>query len=374
MFFFAFHVNSEIKMSISIKNINLTVNEEIYLKDISLDFEAGSTNIFLGRTLSGKTSLLRIMAGLDRPDRGQIIVNGEDVTGVSVRKRNISMVYQQFINYPSFSIYENIASPLKISGMDKKEIDRRVREVAEMLHLESMLDRIPTELSGGQQQRCAIARALVKDSNLLLLDEPLVNLDYKLREELQIDLQDIFKQRDVIVVYTTTEPGEALKLGGNIAILDQGRMIQTGVTSQVFHKPATVKVAEVFSDPPINLIHCSVENSELKLGENLTIPLAGHLSPLAPGKYMVGIRSNHLYLNPQNDSHIKLDTIVELAEINGSETFIHVNYETTKLVVQEVGVYSRKIDSNIRVYLDPANLFVFSESGSLMLSPDRTPC
>lgn len=361
-------------MSISIKNINLTVNEEIYLKDISLDFEAGSTNIFLGRTLSGKTSLLRIMAGLDRPDRGQIIVNGEDVTGVSVRKRNISMVYQQFINYPSFSIYENIASPLKISGMDKKEIDRRVREVAEMLHLESMLDRIPTELSGGQQQRCAIARALVKDSNLLLLDEPLVNLDYKLREELQIDLQDIFKQRDVIVVYTTTEPGEALKLGGNIAILDQGRMIQTGVTSQVFHKPATVKVAEVFSDPPINLIHCSVENSELKLGENLRIPLAGHLSPLAPGKYMVGIRSNHLYLNPQNDSHIKLDTIVELAEINGSETFIHVNYETTKLVVQEVGVYSRKIDSNIRVYLDPANLFVFSESGSLMLSPDRTPC
>ncbi len=168
-------------MGISIENINLTVNEEIFLKDISFEFEPGSTNIFLGRTLAGKTSLLRIMAGLDRPDRGRIIVNGEDVTGVSVRKRNISMVYQQFINYPSFTIYENIASPLKISKIDKKEIDRRVREVAEMLHLETMLDRLPTELSGGQQQRCAIARALVKDSNLLLLDEPLVNLDYKLR-------------------------------------------------------------------------------------------------------------------------------------------------------------------------------------------------
>ncbi|RLB93316.1 MAG: ABC transporter [Deltaproteobacteria bacterium] len=361
-------------MSISIENINLTVNEEIYLKDISLDFEPGSTNIFLGRTLAGKTSLLRIMAGLDRPDRGRIIVNGEDVTGVSVRKRNISMVYQQFINYPSFTIYENIASPLKISKMDKKEIDRRVRETAEMLHLETMLDRLPVELSGGQQQRCAIARALVKDSNLLLLDEPLVNLDYKLREELQIDLQDIFKQRDVIVVYTTTEPAEALKLGGNIAILDQGRLIQTGVTSQVFHKPATVKVAEVFSDPPINLLHCSVADAALKLGENLTLPLKGHLSQLAPGKYMAGIRSNHLYLTSQNKSNIELDTIVELLEINGSETFIHVNYEATKLVVQEVGVYSRKLDSKIRVYLDPANLFVFSESGSLVLSPDNTPC
>ncbi len=359
-------------MSISIENINLTINEEAYLTDISIDFESGSTNIFLGRTLAGKTSLLRIMAGLDRPDRGRIIVNGEDVTGLSVRKRNISMVYQQFINYPSFTIYENIASPLKIIGMDKKEIDRRVREVAEMLHLESMLDRIPTELSGGQQQRCAIARALVKDSNLLLLDEPLVNLDYKLREELQIDLQNIFKERDAIVVYTTTEPAEALKLGGNIVVLDEGKMIQTGVTSQVFHRPSSVKVAEVFSDPPINLLQCSVDDSVLKLGQDLSIPLKGHLNTLVPGKYMAGIRSNHLYLNSQNKSNVQLDTIVELAEINGSETFIHVRHENTKLVVQEVGVYSQKIDSKIMVYLDPANLFIFSEVGSLILSPDNS--
>ncbi len=359
-------------MSISIENINLTVDGEMYLEDISLAFEPGSINILLGRTLAGKTSLLRIMAGLDRPNQGRIRVNGEDVTGVSVRKRNISMVYQQFINYPSFTIYENIASPLKISGMDKKKIDTRVREAAEMLHLESMLDRVPTELSGGQQQRCAIARALVKDSNLLLLDEPLVNLDYKLREELQIDLQDIFKQRDAIVVYTTTEPTEALKLGGNIAILDQGRMIQTGVTSEVYHKPANIKVAEVFSDPPINLLNCSVNDSQLKLGEHVSIPLKGHVSSLSSGNYIVGIRSNHLYLNPQNGTDIRLDAVVELAEINGSETFIHVDYETTKLVLQEVGVYSQKIDSKIRIYLDPANLFVFSESGSLILSPDNS--
>ncbi len=361
-------------MSISIENISLTVNKGIYLKDISLDFESGSTNIFLGRTLAGKTSLLRIMAGLDRPDQGRILVNGKDVTGVSVRKRNISMVYQQFINYPSFTIYENIASPLKISGMDKKKIDRRVRETAEMLHLESLLDRIPTELSGGQQQRCAIARALVKDSNLLLLDEPLVNLDYKLREELQIDLRDIFQQRGAIVVYTTTEPAEALKLGGNIVVLDEGRMLQTGVTSQVYHRPATIKVAEVFSDPPINLLHCSVDDSALKLGESLMIPLKGHLRSLSPGNYILGIRSNHLYLNSQNESNVQLNTIVELAEINGSETFIHVKHGTTKLVAQEVGVYSQKIDSKIMIYLDPANLFVFSESGSLILSPDNRSC
>lgn len=356
-------------MSISIENISLTVEEEIYLEDISLDFEPGSINVFLGRTLAGKTSLLRIMAGLDRPDHGRIIVNGEDVTGMSVRKRNISMVYQQFINYPSFSIYENIASPLRISGMDKKKIDKRVREVAQMLHLETMLDKIPIELSGGQQQRCAIARALVKDSNLLLLDEPLVNLDYKLREELQIDLQDIFQQRNAIVVYTTTEPAEALKLGGDIVILDKGRVIQTGVTSRVFHKPVSIKVAEVFSDPPINLLHCIADDGALRLGENVTIPLKGHLNTLPSGSYIIGIRSNHLHMTSQKTSDVKLDVVVELAEINGSETFIHVNYETTKLVTQEVGVYSPKIDSKILIYFDPANLFVFSESGSLILSP-----
>lgn len=359
-------------MSISIENINLTVDEEVYLKDINLNFEPGSTNIFLGRTLAGKTSLLRIMAGLDRPDTGKIVVNGEDVTGMSVRKRNVSMVYQQFINYPSFTIYNNIASALKLSGMEKNKIDKRVREVAEMLHLDTMLDRIPTELSGGQQQRCAIARALVKDSTLLLLDEPLVNLDYKLREELQVDLQDIFKQRDAVVVYTTTEPGEALKLGGHITVLDQGRAIQNGVTSEVYHKPATIKVAEVFSDPPINLLDGDVDNGTLRLGKNVNIPLDGHLKSLPSGNFIVGIRSNHLFLNPQGSNDVQLESTVELAEINGSETFIHLEFEANKLVVQEVGVHSQKIGSKIMTFLDPANLFVFSEQGSLILSPGST--
>jgi len=359
-------------MSISIENISLSVNDEIYLKEISLNFESGSKNIFLGRTLAGKTSLLRILAGLDRPSRGKIWVDGKDVTGVSVRKRNISMVYQQFINYPSFNVFENIASPLKVAGMTKDVIKSRVKETAKMLHLEDMLDRMPIELSGGQQQRCAIARALVKDTNLLLLDEPLVNLDYKLREELQIDLQDIFKQRNAIVVYTSTEPAEALKLGGNIVILDEGQVLQTGITSEVFHKPATIKVAEVFSDPPINLINCCVKGSYFHLGQDVTLPLTGHVKSLASGDCIAGVRSNHLNLNPQNQTDIAIEAVLDLAEINGSETFFHVNYAGTKLVVQELGVYSKNIGSKILFYLDPANLFVFSKAGELILSPTNS--
>ena len=190
-------------MSISLQNIDKIAGRETHLKDINLEFESGSRNVLLGRTLAGKTSLLRIMAGIDRPTHGKILIDGKDVTGVSVRKRSVAMVYQQFINYPSLTVYKNIASPLKVGGVPKAEIDRRVRETAKMLHLEDLFDRLPAELSGGQQQRVAIARALVKDAQLLLLDEPLVNLDYKLREELRIELQEIFEQREAVVVYTT---------------------------------------------------------------------------------------------------------------------------------------------------------------------------
>jgi glycerol transport system ATP-binding protein len=187
-------------MGISLQDVDKIVGREIHLKNINLEFESGSRNVLLGRTLAGKTSLLRIMAGIDRPSHGKILIDGKDTTGLWVRKRSVAMVYQQFINYPSLTVYKNIASPLKVSGVPKAEIDRRVRETAEMLHIDDLLDRLPAELSGGQQQRISIARALVKDAQLLLLDEPLVNLDYKLREELRIELQEIFERREAIVV------------------------------------------------------------------------------------------------------------------------------------------------------------------------------
>jgi glycerol transport system ATP-binding protein len=168
-------------MSLSLQGVDKYVGREMYLESIDLELASGSRNVLLGRTRAGKTTLLRIMAGLDRPTRGRVLIDDRDVTGLSVRKRNVAMVYQQFINYPSLSVYNNIASPLKLSGMDARQIDRRVHEAAEMLNIRDYLQRLPAELSGGQQQRTAIARALVKDAQLLLMDEPLVNLDYKLR-------------------------------------------------------------------------------------------------------------------------------------------------------------------------------------------------
>ena len=358
-------------MDLSLQNIDKIVNQEIHLKDVNLEFESGSRNVLLGRTLSGKTSLLRIMGGIDRPTRGKILIDGKDVTGVSVRKRSIAMVYQQFINYPSLTVYKNIASPLKIAGVSKSELDRRVRETAEMLHIEDLLNRLPAELSGGQQQRIAIVRALVKNADLLLLDEPLVNLDYKLREELRIELQEIFEKRKAIGIYTTTEPVEALMFGGEIVIIDEGRILQTGPTPEVYHNPATTKVAEVFSDPPINYIKGHVEGTKAHLGDGIEFTLIDHLQALTPGPYTFGVRSNHLFLTRSSDEDTEISGKVELAEINGSETLIHINYDDSKLVIQEDGIYPHKIGSKVSVFVSACCFFVDDGDGRLVASPSR---
>jgi glycerol transport system ATP-binding protein len=277
-----------------------------------------------------------------------------------------------FINYPSLTVYQNIASPLKTSGFNKSDIDRKVREISKTLHIDDLLERLPSELSGGQQQRTAIARALAKKGELLLLDEPLVNLDYKLREELRIELQEIFKQREAIVIYTTTEPAEALMLGGNIIVLDEGRILQTGSTAHVYNHPANLKVAEVFSDPPINTIQGQVGGQVAYLGQNIRIPLKDHLKAIGRGNYQFGIRSNHLSLFADNADDVTFKAQVELAEINGSETFIHINHNGVSLVVQASGVHSRRIGQEVSIYVNPGNLFVFDLSGTLVASPSQS--
>jgi glycerol transport system ATP-binding protein len=214
-------------MSLVLEQVRRSVDNQLWIDDASLRFEPGSFNVLLGRTLAGKTSLMRLMAGLDRPDSGRVLMDGEDVTGRPVRLRNVSMVYQQFINYPTSRCSRT--SPRRCA---RRAWPNRIRsggaETAEMLRIEKFLQRLPLELSGGQQQRTAMARALVKDASLILFDEPLVNLDYKLREELRQEMRELFAARHTIAVYATTEPNEALALGGTTTMLHEGRVIQSG--------------------------------------------------------------------------------------------------------------------------------------------------
>ena len=177
-------------MAIELKKVVRRVGADTHIYETSLSFDKGGFNVLLGTTLSGKTTLLRLMAGPERPNSGEVWFDGVNVTGVPVQKRGVAMVYQQFINYPNFTVFNNIASPLRVAGVPAAETRERVGAIAELLKLSPLLDRLPQALSGGQQQRTALARALVKNAPLVLLDEPLANLDYKLREELRDELRD----------------------------------------------------------------------------------------------------------------------------------------------------------------------------------------
>ncbi|BDQ34752.1 ABC transporter ATP-binding protein [Pseudodesulfovibrio portus] len=358
-------------MGLKLIDVSKLVGQEVHLKDINLDFESSSRYVILGRTLAGKTSLLRIMAGLDRPTTGSVMADGRDVTGVSVRKRSVAMVYQQFINYPSQTIFENIASPLKIAGKSKADIETRVLEAARMLHIEQFLDRLPAELSGGQQQRTAIARALVKNVDLLLLDEPLVNLDYKLREELRDELQKIFIARESVVVYTTTEPTEALMLGGNVVVMHEGRVLQVGPTAEVYQNPATTQVAEVFSDPPINFLSGTISDGTVRIGGNLSFAASKAMTELEPGEYTFGIRSSQLELTCPEEECASIVGEIGLTEINGSETFVHIEYGDASIVVQENGVHSHRVGDRVSAYARPGAFYVFNTAGKLVASPAK---
>jgi glycerol transport system ATP-binding protein len=361
-------------MHLALHDISKKHGAQDHLYPLSLELRPGTINVLLGTTQAGKTSLMRVMAGLDRPSRGQVIADGKDVTGVPVRQRNLAMVYQQFINYPSFTVFENIASPLRIKRVPEAQIRARVTEMAERLHISQHLDKHPAQLSGGQQQRTALARALVKESALLLLDEPLVNLDYKLREELRKELGGLFSEGKTTVVYATTEPLEALQLGGHTILLHEGRLLQHGATLDVFNSPNSILSARTFSDPPVNLIPASVRaDGAAQAGPGLAIPLNPAQRQAAGGHadVVLGLRAHSLRLAPTHADDFPIEAEVELAEISGSETYVHLHRGGVALVAQLTGVHQLALGMPCTVYCRPDQLFVFAVDGALLYAPSR---
>ncbi|MAM86575.1 MAG: ABC transporter ATP-binding protein [unclassified Hahellaceae] len=351
-----------------------TVDRVDHIRDVSMSLERGSLNVLLGPTLAGKTSLMRLMAGLDRPTSGDIRMDGKSVLGVPVQKRKVAMVYQQFINYPSLSVFDNIASPLRIAGVDAKEISRRVEQAAELLQLKPMLNRKPEELSGGQQQRTALARALVKDADLVLLDEPLANLDFKLREELRVELPRMFAASGAVFVYATTEPMEALLLGGNTATLSKGRLTQFGPTLDVYNRPADLITAQTFSEPPLNVLDAVIHGSTVSVGEreaslsNLAERLVS--GTLQDGNYRLGIRPHHAAFETPGQGNepdiLRLPVVIKTFEITGSESFVHCEYRGQHLVALLHGIVHVVPGAEMVLRIPTGKLLIFSLDGALV--------
>lgn len=350
-------------MSIELVEVVKRVGSREHIKATSLTLPAGPFNVLLGATGSGKTSLLKLMAGLDSCASGKILLKGADVTKATPQERNISFVHQFFVNYPHLTVFANIASPLRVAGMAKSEIEGRVEAMADLLQLRPMLGRHPHELSGGQQQRTALARALVKESAAVFLDEPLANLDYKLREELREQLPELLADRGAVVVYATSEPEEALLLGGNTGLMRDGRLVQFGPTGAAYRDPGSLVAAEVFSDPPLNQARISKQGAKAKLGAGVEWELTGKARELADGAYVLGVRPDRVLPAASASSANKVDGRITVTELSGSHSSAHFRFGEHDWVSLAPGVQPYAIGDDHSFYVDPAHCFLFAESG-----------
>ena len=353
-------------MNLVAENLSYKPDEQFHLNEVSFNFKKGNIYTILGRTLSGKTTLLKTIAGLLTPDSGAMRFEDKDFLKVPVWERNIAMVYQQFINYPHLNVFENVAFPLKQRKVDDKEISDVVLNSLKSVGLEGYENRKIQELSGGQQQRVSLARSLVKNAKILLLDEPLVNLDYKLREQLREEFKNIFSQglsEESIVIFSTTDPREAMELNGEVIVLDEGKVLQVGPAKEIFENPKTLKVAEISNDPPMNILKTNIDSNKIKF-EGIEIDIPNHLSNIKDKNFNLGIRASDIELSDKG-----FEFEVELAEISGSETLLHLTRGSAKIITSIEEVMNFNIHDKVKIDFNINKLYAFEESGILASSP-----
>ena len=293
-------------------------------------FPAGGITVVVGANNSGKTQLARCIAGLQRSPPGTVFIDGVDVSALDARKRRVGLVYQAFVNYPNWSLFRNIASPLIAAGMARKRVEERVHELAERLRIGDLLERMPHELSGGQQQRVAIARALAQGGQVLVMDEPLVNLDYKLREELELQLRDLVQAAGAAVVYLTSDPKDAFKLGDEMVLLHDRKKLQSGAPLAVYQAPASALAADLMSEPRANRID----------GQTL-------------------VRPEHLRLSPKGEGDQEFLAEVRGLETNGAETFLHCRVQGRDWVARLPGMPQVEDGGRLRLYAAATDILRF---------------
>ncbi|MEV4801354.1 ABC transporter ATP-binding protein [Nonomuraea sp. NPDC049421] len=345
-------------MTVILDGVSVRSRGEVWLADVNLELSPGMTTL-IGPMTAGKTTLMRVAAGLLTPDAGRVLIDDKDVTRMSVRRRSVAFVYQQFINYPSLTVYENIASPLRLDPRFRRDgVDRRVREVAELMGIENLLQRRPAELSGGQQQRTAIARALARPVDLLLLDEPLANLDFKLREQLRADLKSMFAGSPGVVLYATADPAEALTFAAPTVVLGEGRVRHVGDVADMYARPPTLAVAATLSDPPLNVLPGVVRDGRVEV--------LGTAGEQGEQEVVLGVRPHQVTIGRGRPGALELPAEIRLAEVTGSATFLHLLLQGGRhLVAHLPGTQRFTPGETTRAYVDPAHVLVFDQDGRL---------
>lgn len=328
-----------------IDNIGKSFGEHTVLKDIDLKINDGEFFVLLGPSGCGKTTLLRIVAGLVDQTSGRLLIGGNDVSSLSPRQRNIAMVFQDYALYPHMTIFDNIGFPLRMAKVPLNERKQKVKEVAEMLRIEDYLNSKPKELSGGQRQRVAIGRALVRSPSVLLMDEPLSNLDAKLRTTMRFEIRRIQKQTNLTTIFVTHDQIEAMTMGDRIAILNDGLVAQCGAPFDIFHKPASAFVATFTGSPPMNMME----------GETLMGALK------TSGKSIVGIRPKAASLTPRSGA-IEINVKLLATDLLGSELLVHSTIDDEPFEFYADVTERELIKDEMKVYIPKDRIYLFDKT------------
>ena len=352
-------------MRVKVEGLTKFFGKRKALDNVSFEAADRAFTIILGPPGAGKTTTLKILAGLIKQDSGKIFFDGEDVTNIPPERRNVRMVFQSFALYPHMTVYENIAFPLKVAGMTEEEIRHRVKEVAEFLKIEGLLNRLPHNLSGGEMQRVAIARALAKESDLYLLDEPLVNLDYKLREDMRAELKRMQRELNKTIIYATPDPLEPLAIGDYLIVLNEGKVMQTGRTMDVYQNPENVFVGKYFSVPPMNLMEGTLrrkgERIVFESGEfTLDLTEIKDRMTYIPADVVIGIRPHEIKFSMEKiEGGIRVKTI--LGEVIGSDTIVHFKLGENLVKVFVPRIYRLFGGEEAWIKIDPKSVYVFDK-------------
>ena len=309
------HVADPARPVLEIRNLEKRFGMVEVLKSISIEMKDGDFLVLVGPSGCGKSTLLNCIAGLEETTGGQILIGGRDVTQVPPRDRDIAMVFQSYALYPTMTVSENIGFGMKVRNVPKAEQERKIAEVAKLLQIGPLLDRKPGALSGGQRQRVAMGRALVREPVLFLFDEPLSNLDAKLRVELRGEIKRLHERLSASIVYVTHDQIEAMTLGSRIVVLNQGVIQQIGTPAEIYERPANLFVADFMGSPPMNLVPAVHENGRLRFAGGGELPAR---AGLRTGDVVVGIRPESFTTGP-GDNHLQLTAAS--VEHAGSDTF-----------------------------------------------------
>jgi len=356
------HLTTDYKAmaSLRVKNLAKSFGKTVVLRDISFEVSEGEFCILLGPSGCGKTTILRLIAGLEEQDHGEIFIGDKEVSNLTPGQRNVAMVFQSYALYPHMNVFENMAFPLRIQRMKRNEIDRRIKETARLLGIENLLNRKPKELSGGQRQRVAIGRALVREPRLFLFDEPLSNLDAKLRSSMRVELARLHQELKATMIYVTHDQIEAMTLGEKIILIDQGVIQQIGSPEDVYERPSNIFVATFIGTPQINLL----EGKVVMEVDRMVFRSEGVTMNITPFDFMrrylgeevtMGIRPEALR---PGDGPIK--GTLEFIEHLGPEAIIHIRIDhNRRLIAKTHPDYRPQIGEKISLTVDGRGVHFF---------------